>query len=42
MEEEIYYCIRDIYPEQANNINLQNFVETGDEVVEDAVGDLEA
>ena len=42
MEEEIYDCIRVLNPDQANNINFQNFVEPEDEVVEDAVDDLEA
>ena len=39
MEEEIYDCIRVLYPTQVNNINVPNFLEP---VVEDAVEDLEA
>ena len=37
----LYDCIRALHPDQANNINFQNFVEPEDEV-EDAVDDLEA
>ena len=39
VEEEIYDCIRVLYP---NQINLPNFVNLEDEVVEDPVDDLEA
>ena len=34
--------IRVLYPRQANNVNLENLLESEDEMVEDAVGDLEA
>jgi len=35
-------CIRVLYPNQANQINLPGFVNPDDEVVEDPVDDLEA
>jgi len=41
VEEEIYDCIRVLYPQDASQINLQTFLEPEDEVVEDAVEDLE-
>ncbi|RPB19908.1 hypothetical protein L211DRAFT_895585 [Terfezia boudieri ATCC MYA-4762] len=42
IEEEIYDCIRVLYLQQANTINVENSSEPEDEVVEDTLDDVEA